>query len=231
MTTLPIKIRVAIIDDHAPVRDGLKWQIHNAPDIDLVGEGDSVADIERLLRDVRPDVLVSDIKLPLEGGGPLPNRPATIETANRLVDQYPTKILLLSTEIVESAMAAGLDVSKVRGYVLKGDAQAGDLVTAIRRVQRGQLAFSEAVQEYLFTHRLNEATEMLSSIELECLRVSAPDLDVNQDVLAERLTMAKQTFKNHLAAARRKLAVQSTGAAVMKALRLGLLDLKDLGKN
>jgi DNA-binding NarL/FixJ family response regulator len=120
------KVRVVVADDQAAIRTGLVMILESAPDVDVVGEvGDGLAAVA-LARDLRPDLVLMDIRMPGIDG---------IEATRRLVGDGVCEVLVLTTfdldEYVDSALAAG-----AAGFLLKSvDAPA--LLAAVRAVSRG----------------------------------------------------------------------------------------------
>src|SRR5688572_33398760 len=124
----PMTIRVVVCDDQALVRDGLRVQLGLAEDIEVVGEASDGEQAVALARRERPDVLLTDIRMPVLDG---------IEATRRIVADPATadvRVLILTTfdldEHVYAALAAGAS-----GFLLK-DATPEEIVQAIRVVDR-----------------------------------------------------------------------------------------------
>src|SRR5271155_827413 len=114
-------VRILIADDHAVVRNGLKYILQRSPDIQVVGEAADGREAIRLAAELMPDVILMDIAMPHLNG---------IEAADHILKRLPhTSIIILSMFSDESyilrALAAG-----VRGYILK-DSVEDEIVEAV----------------------------------------------------------------------------------------------------
>lgn len=190
-------IRVAIIDDHPFVRDGVRVCLESLPGLSVVGEaGDALAG-EQLIREQKPDLALIDIGLRGESG---------LELIARLAGAgLPTRLVVLtmydSPEYVAKAMAAG-----ARAYVLK-DAPAEELFAAIDAVQAGGSYYSSgvlplappAVAQPLLTQREKEVLAMLAD-------------GANNKQISARLGMSVRTVETHRLNIKRKVGIEGTSA-------------------
>ncbi len=119
-----MKTKVLIVDDHRVFRDGLKAVINHQTDMEVIGEADNGEKAVALTRELLPDVILMDVKMPIMNGA---------EATSRILAEMPgMKILALSIydddEFMASMMSAG-----ALGYILKG-CDSDELSAAIRRV-------------------------------------------------------------------------------------------------
>ncbi len=201
-------IRVLVVDDHPVVREGLKALLVGEPGIAVAGEAGTAKDAVEACADLRPDVVLLDLRLPGVRCGEL------VTTLLELED--PPRIVVISAfgshgEVTECLAAGAL------GYVLKS-ASGDEIVAAVRSAAAGAryLSREAAVQ-------LAEAVyvERLTPRELEVLELMAegcPNLEI-----ARRLEISCGTAKAHVHAILQKLGVRSRAAAVALALRRGLV--------
>jgi len=213
-------IRVLVADDQPLVRGGFRMILDQRDDIELVGEAQSGEDAVALARELDPDVILMDVRMPgLDG----------VEATRRLVDgNTRARILILTTfdldEYVYAAIRAGAS-----GFLLK-DVHPADLVDAIRVVAAGNSLFGPAATERLVarfgqrrddprapTRSLDELTER----EREILRLLATGLSNAE--LATTLHLSETTVKTHVSAVLRKLAVRDRVQAVIAAYDAGLV--------
>jgi len=201
-------IRVLVVDDHPVVREGLKAVLANQPGIVVAGEAGTAEGAVGICADLRPDVVLLDLRLPDVRCGEL--------VTTLLQVNEPPHIVVISAfgshgEIAECLNAGAL------GYVLKS-AGGAEIVAAVRAASIGSryLSREAAVQ-------LAEAAcvERLSSRELEVLELMA-DGCANLEI-ARRLHISRGTAKAHVHAILQKLGVKSRAAAVALALRRGLV--------
>ncbi|MCA9971030.1 MAG: response regulator transcription factor [Anaerolineales bacterium] len=195
------KIRVVLADDHHVVRSGIRSELDQQADIEVVGEATNGYEALKLVEKVQPDVLLLDINMPGLDGTEVTRQLADMANASRADEaRQPVHVLILSAycepEYVYSLFALG-----AKGYLLKDEAPER-IVTGIRQVRRGEPALSLPVQKVLLTRQEMPRHE-LSGRELEVLRLMAKG-NTNEEI-AEILVIAVGTVKNHVMNIYRKL--------------------------
>jgi len=213
-------IRVAVVDDQALVRTGLRTLIESEDDLELVGEaGDGRAGL-RLVRATLPDVVLCDIRMPvLDGLGLL----AEVGADAGLAD---VRVVMLTTfeldEYVFEALRSGAS-----GFLLK-DAEPSDLLDAVRVVADGGSLLAPSVTRRVIEHfgsvaparqphpQLGELTER----EREIMAWVATGMS-NQEI-AERLVVSPDTVRTHVSRAMVKLGARDRAQLVVFAIRSGL---------
>jgi DNA-binding NarL/FixJ family response regulator len=213
-------IRVLLADDQELVRSGFRLILELAEGIEVVGEAADGQQAVRLAGELRPDVVLMDVRMPgLDG----------IEATRRLARAgIATKVLVLTTfdldEYVYAAVRAGAS-----GFLLK-DAPRDQLVTAVRTVARGEALLAPAITRRLIERfiarpaptRAVPALSGLSVRELEVLRLLARGLS-NAEIAAE-LFLGEATVKTHLARVFTKLDLRDRVQAVVLAYESGLVE-------
>jgi DNA-binding NarL/FixJ family response regulator len=117
-----MKTRVLIIDDHEAFRSGLRAVINHQADMEVVGEAENGEKAVALSRELLPDVILMDVKMPVMDGG---------EATNRILAETPgMKVLALS--IYDDEFMAGMMRAGALGYILKG-CDSEELAAAIRK--------------------------------------------------------------------------------------------------
>jgi len=208
-------IRVALADDQELVRTGFRLILEAEPDIDVVGEAEDGERAISLAREVSPDVVLMDVRMPVLDG---------IEATRRVAGQ--TRVLVLTTfdldEVVFEAIRAGAS-----GFLLK-TSPADELVRAVRVVAAGDALLSPSI-----TRRLVEAfarsspttdpqgLNELTPRELDVLRLLARGLSNTE--IAHELVVEPSTVKSHVASILSKLDLRDRVQAVVVAYETGLV--------
>lgn len=205
---------VAIVEDHALVRESLVTLIQTTEDLEVVAEAGDALHAMPQLRGARPDVVILDITLPGESG---------IDLARRIHEEMPgTAVVFVSVHedelTLQRAMAAGAE-----GYVPK-TAPAAELLEALRIVGAGGSYISpelaHKVMELASGRRIGPGGG-LTERELEILELLAHGERAGD--IAEALFLSVKTVKNHLTRIYRKLGVSSASQAVAEAYRSQLI--------
>jgi DNA-binding NarL/FixJ family response regulator len=211
-------IRVLVADDQPLVRSGFRMVLEERPDLELAGEASDGAQAIDLARELDPDVILMDVRMPTVDG---------VEATRRLVESGTrARILVLTTfdldEYVYAAVRAGAS-----GFLLK-DVEPAELVDAIRVVAAGNSLFGPAATERLVARfaqqppdESNHTLDDLTEREREILRLLATGLSNAE--LAERLYLSETTVKTHVSSILRKLQVRDRVQAVIAAYDAGLV--------
>jgi DNA-binding NarL/FixJ family response regulator len=215
-------IRVVIADDQTLVRGGFRMIMHAESDIDVVGEASDGVEAIALARELEPDVVLMDIRMPNMDG---------IEATRRIVDgsEHMPRVLVLTTfdldEYVYEALRAGAS-----GFLLK-DAPEEQLVSGIRIVASGASLFAPAVTRRLIERFAGAeppapppALRELTTRELEVLRLVARGLS-NAEIAAE-LVLSEHTAKTHVAHILDKLDLRDRVQAVVLAYEAGIVRVR-----
>ncbi|GGS74739.1 response regulator [Nonomuraea spiralis] len=200
-------MRVLIVDDHPIVRDGLRAALGAEPGLEIVGEAGDGAEAVRLSAELRPDVVLMDLRMPGMDG---------LAAIRELSGSGP-RVLVLTTFDTDILPALEAGAS---GYLLK-DARPEELVRAVRATYEGETVLAPAVAGRLADHVRRPPRAALSGRELEVLRLVARGA-TNREAAAE-LFISEASVKTHLLHAYAKLDVRDRAAAVAEAFRRGLL--------
>jgi len=222
-------ITVVTLDDHHLVREGIRRLLDEDPTLKLVGEGWAGDQLEPLLTQHRPDVLLLDVGMPqsaTEPSGPGENTFRLLPTLAWLQRRYPgVRVIIVSQYaspvLIESAIELG-----VCGYLLKDDIFSRYLADAIRAVMRGECYFSEGVTRRLVTPD-DRGERQLTPRQREVLQAiaAAPELTYVQH--ADQLGISEHTISHHLRQIFSRLAVSNLTAAIVNAARLRLITLDE----
>lgn len=221
-------IRVLLVDDQSLIRMGFRMVLESADDIEVVGEAADGDTGMKMVKALKPDVVLMDVRMPNMNG---------IEATAEIVAAYPdVKVLILTTfdldEYAFGALRAGAS-----GFLLK-DAKPEELIAAIRNVAHGDATISPRVTRRMlemFAPMLPGEEEsdaedtdlsLLNSLterETEVLKLIAEGY-TNQEI-AERLFISMTTVKTHVGNILEKIGAQNRVQAVIFAFQHGLVEV------
>ena len=201
-------IRVYLLDDHEVVRQGLRFLLEAAGDIEVVGESGSAEDATHRIPALRPHVAVLDARLP-DGSG--------IEVCRsvRAVDPSINALILTSYDDDEALFAAIMGGAS--GYILK-QVRGNDFVETVRRVAAGQSMLDPAMTAQVLERvrtgpPKDKELEALTAQEQKILELIGQGLTNRQ--IAEQMFLAEKTVKNYVSSMLAKLGLTSrTQAAI-----------------
>ncbi|MFI2205266.1 response regulator [Streptomyces sp. NPDC020192] len=214
-------VTVLLVDDEPLVRAGLRAVLEAQPGIEVVGEAADGAAVIPLVRQLRPDVVAMDVRMPLLDG-----IEATRAVVRTVAD--PPKILVVTTfeddEYVYEALRAGAD-----GFLLKR-ARPAEIVHAVRLVAEGEsLLFPASVRRLAARYGDGERPARavlerarLTEREAEVLRLMARGLS-NAEIAA-RLVVGTETVKSHVSGVLAKLGARDRTQAVIAAYESGFVE-------
>ena len=208
-------IRVAIVDDHAIVRTGLRQFFSELGDIEVVGEAANGREAQALARNGGIDVLLMDISMPGQNG---------VDVLRNIKAHSPDLRVLVLSGFPEEQYATSLLRHGASGYLNK-ECEPGEIATAIRAVAAGKRYITAAVADML-AGQLNRDTEkppheLLSERELQVfLRLAKGE---TAGAIAESLALSIKTVSTYRARILEKLALSSNSDITYYALKNGLI--------
>ncbi len=209
-------VRVLLADDHSVVRQGLRMFLALDPELEVVGEAADGAEALALAYQLRPDVVLMDLLMPVMDG---------ITAIGRLRRELPEVEVIALTSILEDDKVIGAVRAGAIGYLLK-DTQADDLRRAIKAAAAGQVQLSpQAAARLMREVKAPESPEVLTERETEVLRLLARGQS-NKEI-AQGLVIGEKTVKTHVSNILAKLGVPSRTQAALYAVRIGLVSLSD----
>ena len=212
-------IKVLVVDDQRLVRAGFRVILDSEPDMVVLGEAGDGAQAVRLNGELKPDVVLMDIRMPNMDG---------LEAARRIIAGSPARVLILTTfdadEYVYGALQAGAS-----GFMLK-DAPPEQLIAAVRAAAAGNALIDASVTRRFigqFTKAVRPAAatpselELLTSRELEVLRLLTQGLSNSE--IAARLIVEESTVKTHVSRILMKLGLRDRVQVVILAYETGFV--------
>lgn len=209
------KIRILIADDHGIVRKGLRLQLEQSPDFQVVGEAADGREAARMAEELKPDVVVMDIAMPNLNG---------IQATAQIVKRNPhIAVIILSMHSDESYLMRTL-AAGAKGYLLKDTAEV-DLYRAVQSVAQGKSFFSPAIANTLLEdymrqlqqRGLQDSYDLLTEREKEIFQLLAEGKS-NKEV-ATTLNLSTSTVETHRTRLMQKLDLHSSAEIVLYAVR------------
>jgi DNA-binding NarL/FixJ family response regulator len=215
------KIRVILAEDYAIIREGTRRILDLHPDIEVVGEAEDGLQALELIKQLRPDVAILDIRMPKVNG---------IEVVREMNKYSPGTRALMLTAYDDDVYIMALMQAGATGYILK-TAHENELVDAIRSVNAGESVLHPGIAvkiARLWAQRnLPEPAatfDQLSHREIEVLGLAARGL--RNKAIAEKLNISIHTVEGHFNVIFAKLRVSSRTEAVIQGLSRGLISLE-----
>lgn len=213
-------IRVLIVDDHDLFRTGLASLLDALPDIEVAGQCSSGRAGVRLAREMRPDVVLMDMRMP-DVEGP--------DATRSIISDAPDARVVVLTVVSDSAAVAAAIEAGACGFLAK-DTAIDDVAAAVRAAAQGGAWLSPGAAEVVLgrirdssatpTGPESEGFEELSPRELDVLRLIARGMENSE--IAESLHISRRTAKNHVSNILAKLGLPSRVQAAIYAVRRGL---------
>ncbi len=214
-------IQILIVDDHEVVRDGLAVMLARQEDFSVVGEARNGLEAVEKAIELRPDVILMDLRMPELSG---------VDAMRRIKDEVADlKFLVLTTydtdEYIFDAIEAG-----AKGYLLK-DTSREELFQAVRAVHRGESLIEPGVASRLLDRLAQlsrqatqtSSNDILSGRETEVLQLMAHG--TANKAIASALSISESTVKTHVSNIFQKLEVSQRTEAVTKAMSMGIIKL------
>lgn len=208
-------IKVLLADDHALVRDGIRARLVKVAEIEIVGEATNGREAVELAKNLRPDVLLMDVSMPVMNG---------LDAASQIRKVCPGVAVLILSVYDNPEYVRGVVQAGARGYILK-DISAAEMITAISSVASGGYYFSSAVGPTLVGAASSAPIEDpygLTDRERQVLAAIARGLP-NKEV-ARDLGISVRTVESHRLNLREKVGTKNAAQLYKVAQDLGLLD-------
>jgi DNA-binding NarL/FixJ family response regulator len=209
------RLKVLLAEDHPVVREGTRQILEREASISVVGEAADGAEAIALAAELKPDLLLLDLGLPVMNG---------IEVTRALRRAGPRPyVLLLSAYDDEDYVLAAIEAGAT-GYLLK-TARSADVLAAIHAVARGELVLHPLVARKLLSREQRDAVRQpLSDREIEVLHLAASGMRNGE--IARTLSLSTRTIEGHLTNIFNKLGVGSRTEAIVKAAGKGWIRLE-----
>jgi len=211
-----MKIRVAMVDDHELILQGLAMMLERSPYAEIVFKGHSAEGLRQRLQEVGADVLLLDIRMPDANG---------IDICRQLNKEMPELGVIALTNFEEMHYVRQMLQNGAKGYLLKNTDQE-TLLKAIEEVYFGRLYLDNQIQhsvvsEITFSRNRRKTAVQLTRREKEILQLIVEEHSNQQ--IADKLEISLRTVETHRFNLTQKLSVKNTAGLVKEAMRLGLV--------
>lgn len=213
------KLRIVLADDHVIMRTGLRALLERQPSLEVVGESENGRETIDLVANVKPDVVVMDVGMPVLNG---------IEATKVIASQHPAvAVIILSMHSDESYVMRALQAG-ARAYLLKDSAPA-DLLGAIQAVSQNKSFFSPKVSRILAEDYVRilkqkggvDSYDLLTTREREILQLLVEG-KANKEV-AVALNISPYTVETHRKHILEKLNLHNPAELILYAVRKGII--------
>lgn len=214
------KTKILLVNDQTVVRQGTRQLLEKEADFEVVGEAGNNLEAVNLAHELKPDIILTEVRMPKMGGA---------EAIKRIKTEHPQTAILILTMRDDEEYIVELLRTGAAGCLLK-TISSEDLMHAIRSVRAGEFVSDGALMERLLKHATRpqpvalDYGEHLTRRETEVLELATR---MGNREVAAHLGISERTVKGHLTNIFQKLNVASRTEAVMTALTRGLISLED----
>lgn len=216
-------IRVAIADDHHIFRDGLAFLLNKEPLVELVGEAPDGRRLVQIVRDLNPDIILTDLRMPEMDG---------IAAIKSIIGKNKdAKIIALSTFDSDTMVIEALEAGAM-GYIVK-NADRGEIMEAIRMVYTGSPYYCKTTSNRLirliakseFNPYKKTGVKLFSDKEKEVIRMICEEKTSKE--IAEKLFLSVRTVEGQRVKILEKMNVKTTAGIAIYAIKNGLYFMED----
>lgn len=216
-------IRVAIADDHHIFRDGLAFLLNKEPLVELVGEAPDGRRLVQIVRDLNPDIILTDLRMPEMDG---------IAAIKSIIEKNKdAKIIALSTFDSDTMVIEALEAGAM-GYIVK-NADRGEIMEAIRMVYTGSPYYCKTTSNRLirliakseFNPYKKTGVKLFSDKEKEVIRMICEEKTSKE--IAEKLFLSVRTVEGQRVKILEKMNVKTTAGIAIYAIKNGLYFMED----
>jgi DNA-binding NarL/FixJ family response regulator len=217
MNTLP-DIRIVMADDHEIFRDGFRLMLTKFPDIQLIGEAENGKDLVDMVKELQPDVVITDIKMPIMDG---------IEAAKKMVELFPDIGIIGLSMFDEDDLIVDMLEAGAKGYLIK-NAGKEQITEAIRTVYEHNPYYckttSHKLTNMIAKSRFNpyRKTEKVEFTEREKEIIGLICKEMTNKEISDKLFLSIRTVEGHRLKILEKMNVKNTVGLVVYALKHGI---------
>ncbi|EPJ8755217.1 TPA: UvrY/SirA/GacA family response regulator transcription factor [Pseudomonas putida] len=208
-------IRVLVVDDHDLVRTGITRMLADIDGLQVVGEGDSGESALKLARELRPDVVLMDVKMPGIGG---------LEATRKLLRSHPDIKVVAVTVCEEDPFPTRLLQAGAAGYLTKG-AGLDEMVQAIRLAFAGQRYISPQIAQQLALKPFQPQGSPFDTLSEREIQIALMIVGCQKvQIISDKLCLSPKTVNTYRYRIFEKLSVTSDVELTLLAVRHGMVD-------
>ena len=217
-------IRLVIADDHEIFRDGLVLMLSKEKDIILEGQAENGVELVSMVKEKKPDVILTDIKMPRMDG---------IQATKLLINANPDQKIIAFSMFEEENLIIEMLEAGAKGYLLK-NADKREIIEAIEQVYEGNSFYCRHTSSKLAkmivrsNFNLNKKTEKVVFSDREKAIIKLTCLQLTAQQIGEKLFLSKRTVEGYRTKILEKMDVKNTAGVVIYALKNNLIEEKDL---
>ena len=220
--TAYIPIDIILADDHEIFRDGFAIMISKIPEIRLIGEASNGEELIKLTRELRPDVVVTDIKMPKMDG---------IEATKRLKKEFPELGIISLSLFDEEDLIVEMLEAGAKGYLLKS-AHKEEIIAAVKSVNKDEPYYcrdttnklAQMIAKSNFNPYKNIARPEFSEREIAIIRMICREFSNKQ--IAEELSLSKRTVEGYRETILQKIEAKNSVGIVVYAIKHKIFEYK-----
>jgi len=220
--TAYIPIDIILADDHEIFRDGFAIMINKIPEIRLIGEASNGEELIKLTRELRPDVVVTDIKMPKMDG---------IEATKRLKKEFPELGIISLSLFDEEDLIVEMLEAGAKGYLLKS-AHKEEIIAAVKSVNKDEPYYcrdttnklAQMIAKSNFNPYKNIARPEFSEREIAIIRMICREFSNKQ--IAEELSLSKRTVEGYRETILQKIEAKNSVGIVVYAIKHKIFEYK-----
>ena len=207
-------ITIVLVDDHPLVREGIRGMLAGYDDIDVVGQGSSGPEGVTLAAELRPDLVLMDLRMPGGDG---------VAATREITSAGTARVMVLTTYESDEDILRAIEAGAA-GYLLK-DVAPDALAAAIRAAARGETVLAPSVQSALLSRVRQPAAPAVPQLSAQEIAVLAGAAQGRTNAaIGASLHISETTVKTYLSRAYEKLGVNDRTSAVRRAIELRLID-------
>jgi two-component system response regulator NreC len=217
-------IRLVIADDHEIFRDGLAMMLSKQQDIQLIGQAENGRQLTSLVRELQPDVVMTDVKMPVMDG---------IEATRCLLAENPDLQIIALSMFDEENLIVDMLEAGAKGYLLK-NADKQEILDAIHSVYMGKPYYchhttsrlASLISKSKFNPYRKKDPLVFTEREKEIIRLICQQLTAQE--IADKVFLSKRTVEGHRTKILEKMNVKNTAGVVIYALRHRLVSEEEV---